>query len=164
MKRKYGKKPFQNSIRNDVLFSNDILKIFSEEHEELTLTWELTEASLAAAEAVLFEDIKDVEKQIWLMCIKDGQTKVRTIHTGAFKGEVTVSPALGDAFYKAEYRIYNSLNISLTALASDRFYLKKNRVKSNERFFIQDKRHDWTDQFSAYTGYSLKEGKGPASS
>ncbi|WFA03725.1 hypothetical protein [Bacillus sp. HSf4] len=160
MKRTDGKKPFQESIRNDLSFSNDILKITSDDQAALTVTWELTDALLSAAEAVLLEDKRDIKKQIRLTCIKDGQKMVQTIHIESFKGEVTVSQAAGGAYYKAEYRLYNALNISLSILSSDRFYLEKNGIAAGRLFYPEDKRHDWVDQFSAYTGYSLNEGKG----
>ena len=62
-----GKKPFQHSIRGDSSFCNDILKITSPDHETVRLSWEISEAALSAAEAVLFENIRDVEKQILLL-------------------------------------------------------------------------------------------------
>ncbi|AAU24181.1 hypothetical protein SFC27_18890 [Bacillus licheniformis] len=155
-----GKKPFQHSIRGDSSFCNDILKITSPDHETVRLSWEISEAALSAAEAVLFENIRDVEKQILLFCVKNGERSARTIHTGAFKGEASVFPAAGNAFYKAEYRIYNSLNMSLAVLSSDCFYLGENGIHSNSSCFQhQDNQQDWTTQFSAYTRYSLIEGK-----
>lgn len=154
-----SKKPFQHSIRSESLFCNDILKISSPDHETVRLSWEISDAALSAAEAVLFENIKDVEKQILLFCVKNGERSVRTIHTGAFKGEASVFPAAGNAFYKAEYRIYNSLNMSLAVLKSDCFYLGENGIHSNSCFLCHDNQQDWTTQFSAYTSYSLIEGK-----
>lgn len=65
-----SKKPFQHSIRSESLFCNDILKISSPDHETVRLSWEISDAVLSAAEAVLFESIKDVEKQILLFCVK----------------------------------------------------------------------------------------------
>nr|MDH3153852.1 hypothetical protein [Bacillus licheniformis] len=70
-----GKKPFQHSIRGDSSFCNDILKITSPDHETVRLSWEISEAALSAAEAVLFENIRDVEKQILLFCVKNGERK-----------------------------------------------------------------------------------------
>ncbi|MGQ8882231.1 hypothetical protein [Bacillus paralicheniformis] len=154
-----SKKPFQHSIRSESLFCNDILKISSPDHETVRLSWEISDAALSAAEAVLFENIKDVEKQVLLFCVKNGERSVRTIHTGAFKGEASVFPAAGNAFYKAEYRIYNSLNMSLAVLTSDCFYLGENGIHSNSCFLCHDNQQDWTTQFSAYTSYSLIEAK-----
>ncbi|MCY8341202.1 hypothetical protein MOC69_07720 [Bacillus haynesii] len=153
------KKPFQHSIRSESSFCNDILKITSPDHETVRLSWEISDAALSAAEAVLFENIKDVEKQVLLSCVKNGERSVRTIHTSAFKGEASVFPAAGNAFYKAEYRIYNSLNMSLVVLTSDCFYLGENGIHSNSCFLCHDNQQDWTTQFSAYTSYSLIEVK-----
>ena len=154
-----SKKPFQHSIRSESSFCNDILKITSPDHETVRLSWEISDAALSAAEAVLFENIKDVEKQVLLSCVKSGERSVRTIHTSAFKGEASVFPAAGNAFYKAEYRIYNSLNMSLAVLTSDCFYLGENGIHSKSCFLCHDNQQDWTTQFSAYTSYSLIEAK-----
>ncbi|MCY7778314.1 hypothetical protein P9D47_03225 [Bacillus haynesii] len=154
-----SKKPFQHSIRSESSFCNDILKITSPDHETVRLRWVISDAALSAAEAVLFENIRDVEKQILLSCVKNGECGIRTIHTGAFKGEASVFPVAGNAFYKAEYRIYNSLNMSLAVLTSDCFYLGENGIHSNSCFLCHDNQQDWTTQFSAYTSYSLIEEK-----
>ncbi|MPQ24627.1 hypothetical protein [Bacillus paralicheniformis] len=155
-----SKKPSQHSIRSESSFCNDILKITSPDHETVRLNWEISDAALSAAEAVLFERIRDVEKQILLFCVKNGERSVQTIHTDAFKGEASVFPAAGNAFYKAEYRIYNSLNMSLAVLTSGGFYLGENGIHSNSSSFLyHDNQQDWTTQFSAYTSYSLIEGK-----
>nr|MDH3164134.1 hypothetical protein [Bacillus licheniformis] len=96
-----GKKPFQHSIRGDSSFCNDILKITSPDHETVRLSWEISEAALSAAEAVLFENIRDVEKQILLFCVKNGERGARTIHTGAFKGEASVFPSRRKRFLQS---------------------------------------------------------------
>ncbi|MCY8598622.1 hypothetical protein MOD80_17310, partial [Bacillus vallismortis] len=65
--------------------------------------------------------------------------------------------AAGDAVYRAEYRIVNSMNVSLKLADTGDIYLAENGVSNLNSFQTQNADIRWEKQFSAYTCYGKGE-------
>lgn len=123
----------------------------------LTVRWEISEETMRLAEAVLFEKTQDMIKELRIVIKRKGIEAVRTKRTTYDKGEWTIGQAAGDAVYRAEYRIVNSMNVTLKLADTEDIYLAENGVSDINSFQIEDGHTRWEKQFSAYTCYGRGE-------
>lgn len=123
----------------------------------LTVRWEISEETMQLAEAVLFEKTQDMIKELRIVIKRKGIKAVRTNRTTYDKGEWTIGQAAGDAVYRAEYRIVNSMNVTLKLADTEDIYLAENGVSDINSFQIEDGHTRWEKQFSAYTCYGRGE-------
>lgn len=123
----------------------------------LTVRWEISEETMRLAEAVLFEKTQDMIKELRVVIKRKGIEAVRTNRTTYDKGEWTIGQAAGDAVYRAEYRIVNSMNVTLKLADTEDIYLAENGVSHINSFQIEDAHTRWEKQFSAYTCYGRGE-------
>lgn len=123
----------------------------------LTVRWEISEETMRLAEAVLFEKTQDMIKELRIVIKRKGIEAVRTNRTTYDKGEWTIGQLAGDAVYRAEYRIVNSMNVTLKLADTEDIYLAENGVSDINSFQIEDGHTRWEKQFSAYTCYGRGE-------
>lgn len=109
------------------------------------------------AEAVLFEKPQDMIKELRIVIKRKDIEAVRTKRTTYRKGDWTIGQAAGDAIYRAEYRIVNSLNVSLKLAGTKDIYLAENGIRDINSFQTNDAHIRWEKQFSAYTCYGRGE-------
>ncbi|CAI6280400.1 putative protein YqgL [Bacillus subtilis] len=123
----------------------------------LTVRWEISEETMQLAEAVLFEKTQDMIKELRIVIKRKGIEAVRMKRPTYDKGEWTIGQAAGDAVYRAEYRIVNSMNVTLKLADTEDIYLAENGVSDINSFQIEDGHTRWEKQFSAYTCYGRGE-------
>lgn len=123
----------------------------------LTVRWEISEETMRLAEAVLFEKTQDMIKELRIVIKRKGIEAVRMKRTTYDKGEWTIGQAAGDAVYRAEYRIVNSMNVTLKLAGTEDIYLAENGVSDINSFQVEGGHTRWEKQFSAYTCYGRGE-------
>ncbi len=107
------------------------------------------------AEAVLFEKPQDMIKELRIVIKRKDIEAVRTKRTTYCKGEWTNGLAAGDAI--DEYRIVNSMNVSLKLAGTKDIYFAVNGIRDINSFQTNDAHIRWGKQFSAYTCYGRGE-------
>ncbi|AWM17630.1 hypothetical protein MOB40_15450 [Bacillus inaquosorum] len=151
------KHPFLYNIRHRLSFFRDTFDMIIQNAHTLTVRWEISEETMQLAEAVLFEKTQDMIKELRIVIKRKGIEAVRTNRTTYDKGEWTIGQAAGDAVYRAEYRIVNSMNVTLKLADTEDIYLAENGVSDINSFQIEDGHTRWEKQFSAYTCYGRGE-------
>ncbi|MBG9767426.1 hypothetical protein [Bacillus vallismortis] len=151
------KYPFPYNIRHKLSFFRDTFDMTIQNAHTLTVSWALSEETMQLAEAVLFESPQDMIKELRIVLKRKDIEAVRTIRTAYHKGEWTLGQAAGDAVYRAEYRIVNSMNVSLKLADTGDIYLAENGVSNLNSFQTQNADIRWEKQFSAYTCYGKGE-------
>ncbi|MEC1596771.1 hypothetical protein P9D60_04470 [Bacillus spizizenii] len=151
------KYPFPYNIRHKLSFFRDTFDMIIQNAHTLTVRWEISEETMRLAEAVLFEKPQDTIKELRIVIKRKGVEAVRTKRTSYHKGEWTIGQAAGDAVYRAEYRIVNSMNVSLKLAVTKGIYLAENGISDINSFQSEDAHIRWEKQFSAYTCYGRGE-------
>ncbi|MER0467333.1 hypothetical protein ABR330_11820 [Bacillus cabrialesii subsp. cabrialesii] len=151
------KRPFLYNIRHRLSFFRDTFDIIIQNAHTLTVRWKISEETMRLAEAMLFEKPQDMIKELRIVIKRKGIEAVRTKRTTHHKGEWTIRQAPGDAVYRAEYKIVNSMNVSLSLTASEDIYLVENGVSDINSFQNEGANTRWEKQFSAYTCYGRGE-------
>ncbi|MCE0740595.1 hypothetical protein [Bacillus sp. G16] len=151
------KHPFLYNIRHRLSFFRDTFDMIIQNAHTLTVRWEISEETMRLAEAVLFEKTQDMIKELRIVIKRKGIEAVRTNRTTYDKGEWTIGQLAGDAVYRAEYRIVNSMNVTLKLADTEDIYLAENGVSDINSFQIEDGHTRWEKQFSAYTCYGRGE-------
>ncbi|MBU2658184.1 hypothetical protein [Bacillus cabrialesii] len=151
------KRPFLYNIRHRLSFFRDTFDMIIQNAHTLTVRWEISEETMRLAEAVLFEKPQDMIKELRIVIKRKGIEAVRTKRTTYHKGEWTIRQAAGDAVYRAEYKIVNSMNVSLSLTDTENIYLAENGVSDINSFQHEGATAKWEKQFSAYTCYGRGE-------
>ncbi len=151
------KHPFPYNIRHKLSFFRDTFDMNIQNAHTLTVCWEISEETMRLAEAVLFEKTQDMMKELRIVIKRKDNEAVRTKRTPYDKGEWTIGQAAGDAVYRAEYRMVNSMNVSLKLACTDDIYLEENGIRHINSFQIEEAHTRWEAQFSAYTCYGEGE-------
>lgn len=151
------KHPFPYNIRHKLSFFRDTFDMNIQNAHTLTVCWEISEETMRLAEAVLFEKTQDMMKELRIVIKRKDIEAVRTKRTPYDKGEWTIGQAAGDAVYRAEYRMVNSMNVSLKLACTDGIYLEENGIRHINSFQIEEAHTRWEAQFSAYTCYGEGE-------
>lgn len=151
------KRPFLYNIRHRLSFFRDSFDMIIQNAHTLTVRWEISEETMRLAEAVLFEKPQDMIKELRIVIKRKGIEAVRTKRTTYHKGEWTIRQAAGDAVYRAEYKIVNSMNVSLILTDTENIYLAENGVSDINSFQNESATAKWEKQFSAYTCYGRGE-------
>ncbi|MCY8205135.1 hypothetical protein MOC09_16170 [Bacillus sp. N12A5] len=151
------KYPLPYNIRHELSFFRDTFDIAIQNAHTLTVRWEISEETMRLAEAVLFEKPQDMIKELRIVIKRKGIEAVRTKRTTYHKGKWTIGHAAGNAVYRAEYKIINSMNVSLRLANTGDIYLEENGVCEINSFQPGDARSSWEKQFSAYTCYGRGE-------
>ncbi|CAN2250271.1 hypothetical protein [Bacillus vallismortis] len=151
------KYPFPYNIRHKLSFFRDTFDMTIQNAHTLTVSWALSEETMQLAEAVLFESPQDMIIELRIVLKRKDIEAVRTIRTAYHKGKWTLGQAAGDAVYRAEYRIVNSMNVSLKLADTGDIYLAENGVSNLNSFQTQNADIRWEKQFSAYTCYGKGE-------
>ncbi|QYX42053.1 hypothetical protein K1Y82_12485 [Bacillus inaquosorum] len=151
------KHPFLYNIRHRLSFFRDTFDMIIQNAHTLTVRWEISEETMRLAEAVLFEKTQDMIKELRIVIKRKGIEAVRTNRTTYDKGEWTIGQAAGNAVYRAEYRIVNSMNVTLKLADTEDIYLAENGVSDINSFQIESAHTRWEKQFSAYTCYGRGE-------
>ncbi|AUZ27095.1 hypothetical protein C1T28_01060 [Bacillus subtilis] len=151
------KRPFLYNIRHRLSFFRDTFDMIIQNAHTLTVRWEISEETMRLAEAMLFEKPQDMIKELRIVIKRKGIEAVRTKRTTYHKGEWTIRQAAGDAVYRAEYKIVNSMNVSLSLIDTENIYLAENGVSDINSFQHEGVTAKWEKQFSAYTCYGRGE-------
>lgn len=151
------KRPFLYNIRHRLSFFRDTFDMIIQNAHTLTVHWEISEETMQLAEAMLFEKPQDMIKELRIVIKRKGIDAVRTKRTTYHKGEWTIRQAAGDAVYRVEYKIVNSMNVSLILTDTEDIYLAENGVSDVNSFQNEGATTKWEKQFSAYTCYGRGE-------
>ncbi|MFT4400082.1 hypothetical protein ACMX2I_08570 [Bacillus sp. SW14] len=145
--------PFLYNIRHKFSFFRDTFDMMIQNARTLTVRWDISEETMRLAEAVLFESPRDMIKELRIVIKRKNIEAVRTKRITYHKGEWIIGQAAGDAVYRAEYRMVNSMNVSLKLADTEDIYLAENGVSDLKSFQAEDAYTWWEKQFSAYTCY-----------
>lgn len=151
------KHPVSHTIRNTDPFYRDSFDIMIQHSQTLIVKWNFPAGIIQRTEAVLFEDAQDMVKEISLLMTKGNEKFVYKAHTNLYKGELKFHPAAGDAEYRAEFRVYNSLNVCLKWAETPHVFMKENEGKQMKGFSRFEPCGNWSEQFSAYTSYPAED-------
>lgn len=153
------KHSFPHNIRSGIPFFRDIFDMNIQNSHTLTVRWNLSVETMKLAETVLFEKAPDMIKEIRIFVKRNGIEAVRTKRIKRDKGKWIIVQVPGNALYRAECRILNSMNVALKLAETEDIFLAENGVSDINSFRNAETHTRWEEQFSAYTCYRT-EGKG----
>ncbi|MEC1753961.1 hypothetical protein [Bacillus mojavensis] len=144
---------FPYNIRSGIPFFRDLFDMNIQNSHTLTVRWNLSVETMKLAETVLFEKTPDMIKEIRIFMKRNGIEAVRTKRIKRDKGKWIIVQVPGHALYRAEYRILNSMNVSLKLAETEDTLLAENGVSDINSFRNAEAHTRWEEQFSAYTCY-----------